>query len=38
VGCREVTYVVKKTFRDIGSAQFPTLTRTNYAKREVLVR
>jgi hypothetical protein len=38
VGCREATYVVKKTFHDIGSAQFPTLSMTDYAKREVLVR
>jgi hypothetical protein len=30
--------VVKKTIRDVGNAQFPTLTRTNYAKWEVLVK
>jgi hypothetical protein len=30
--------VVKKTIRDVGNAQFPTLTRTNYAEWEVLVK
>jgi hypothetical protein len=30
--------VVKKTIRDIGGAQFPILTRTNYAEWEVVVK
>ena len=35
---RGATYVVKKTIRDVGNAQFPVLTRTNYAEWEVLVK
>jgi hypothetical protein len=30
--------VVKKTIRDIGSAQFPVLTRTNYGEWEVVMK
>jgi hypothetical protein len=30
--------LVKKTIRDVGNAQFPTLTQTNYAEWEVLVK
>ena len=35
---RRVTYVVKKTVRDIGNAQFPVLTRSNYAEWEVVIK
>ena len=29
---RQTTYVVKKTVLDVGGAQYPMLTRTNYAE------
>jgi len=35
---RQTTYVVKKTVRDVGSAQYPMLTRTNYAEWVVLMK
>jgi len=35
---RQTTYVVKKTVRDAGSAQYPMLTRTNYAEWVVLMK
>ena len=31
------TYVVKKIVRDVGNAQFPVLTRSNYAEWEEVV-
>ena len=34
---RQTTYVVKKTVRDVGGAQYPMLTRTNYAEWVVLM-
>ena len=34
----ETTYVVKKTLRDVGGAQYPMLTRTNYAEWVVLMK
>ena len=33
-----MTYVVKKTVRDVGGAQYPLLTRTNYAEWVVLMK
>ena len=35
---RQTTYVVKKTVRDVGGAQYPMLTRTNYAEWVVLMK
>ena len=35
---RHPTYVVKKTVRDVGGAQYPMLTRTNYAEWVVLMK
>ena len=35
---RQTTYVVKKTVRDVGSAQYPMLTHTNYAEWVVLMK
>ena len=35
---RQTTYVVKKTVRDAGGAQYPMLTRTNYAEWVVLMK
>ena len=37
-GRGETTYVVKKTLRDVGGAQYPMLTRTNYAEWVVLMK
>ena len=34
----ETTYVMKKTVRDVGSVQYPMLTRTNYAEWVVLTK
>jgi len=34
----KTTYVVKKTVRDVGNAQYPMLTRTNYAEWVVLMK
>jgi hypothetical protein len=33
-----MTYVVKKTMRDIGSAQYPMLMHTNYAEWSVMMK
>ena len=35
---RQTTYVVKKTVREAGNAQYPMLTRTNYAEWVVLMK
>jgi hypothetical protein len=35
---RGATYMVKKTNHDTSYAQFPTLTRTNYAEWEIIVK
>ncbi|CAN6231622.1 unnamed protein product [Urochloa humidicola] len=35
---RGTTYVVTKTVRDMGGAQYPILTRSNYAEWEVVVK
>jgi len=35
---RQTTYIVKKTVRDIGGAQYPMLTHTNYAEWVVLMK
>jgi len=35
---RQTTYVVKKTVRDVGGAQYPMLTRTNYTEWVVLMK
>ena len=35
---RQTTYVVKKMVRDVGGAQYPMLTRTNYAEWVVLMK
>ena len=38
-GCgRQTTYVVKKTVRDVGGAQYPMLTRMNYTEWVVLMK
>ena len=37
-GHGEMTYVVKKMVRDVGSAQYPMLPRTNYAEWVVLMK
>ena len=34
----QTKYVVKKTVRDVGSAQYPMLTRTNYVEWVVLMK
>ena len=35
---RQTTYVVKKMVRDVGGAQYPMLTRMNYAEWVVLMK
>ena len=35
---RQTTYVVKKTVREAGNAQYPMLARTNYAEWVVLMK
>ena len=37
-GRGQTTYVVQKTLRDVGGAQYPMLTRTNYAEWVVLMK
>jgi hypothetical protein len=45
-GCREsvspgrhgTTYMVKKTMQDVGSTQYPILTRMNYNEWEVMMK
>ena len=36
--CRQTTYVMRKTVRDAGNAQYPMLTRTNCAEWVVLMK